>query len=73
MGDVNVGVANIQSMLNDGHFIRSFWGDFTFYPSGVYVSVRKQLLVRFDNNMEHDCGTHAPLTWNYFFFVYVIL
>jgi hypothetical protein len=54
LGYVNVGLANILSMLNNEHFIRSFWGDFEFYPKCVYVSVRKHFFVRFGLNMEHD-------------------
>ena len=53
LGNVNVGLANMRSMLNNESFLGSFLGDFEFYSKCVYVSVRKHFLARFDINMEH--------------------
>ena len=44
LGNVNVGLANMRSMLNNESFLGSFLGDFEFYPKCVYVSVRNHFL-----------------------------
>ena len=64
LGNVNVGLANMRSMLNIDIFFGSFLGVWKFYPKCVYVSVRKHFFARFDLNLEQTFKNHDVLARN---------